>query len=62
MMMKWGSWEELLLGGAVVRHGTQHWTAVAAELRYRTVSPDTFTPEVCEAKYQELLKRYSGSE
>ncbi|CAL0331414.1 unnamed protein product [Lupinus luteus] len=61
MMMKWGSWEELLLGGAVFRHGTQDWTAVAAELRYRTVSPNTYTPEVCEAKHQELLKRYSGS-
>ncbi|XP_019420496.1 PREDICTED: uncharacterized protein LOC109330684 isoform X2 [Lupinus angustifolius] len=61
MMIKWGSWEELLLGGAVLRHGTQDWTAVAAKLRYRIVSPDTYTPEVCEAKYQELLKRYSGS-
>ncbi|KAE9613518.1 hypothetical protein Lal_00016303 [Lupinus albus] len=61
VMVRWSSWSELLLGGAVVRHGTQDWPVIAAELRTRTVSPDTFTPEVCKAKYQELLKRYSGS-
>ncbi|CAL0312037.1 unnamed protein product [Lupinus luteus] len=61
VMGRWSSWSELLLGGAVVRHGTQDWPVIAAELRTRTVSPDTFTPEVCKAKYQELLERYSGS-
>ncbi|XP_061355799.1 uncharacterized protein LOC133300295 isoform X2 [Gastrolobium bilobum] len=59
-MVTWGTWEELLLGGAVLRHGTRDWTVVAAELRARTVSPHSFTPEVCKAKYDELQKRYSG--
>jgi hypothetical protein len=43
---RWGTWEELLLGGAVLRHGTRDWNVVAAELRARTVCPYTFTPEV----------------
>ncbi|XP_027347343.1 uncharacterized protein LOC113858790 [Abrus precatorius] len=59
-VVTWGTWEELLLGGAVLRHGTQDWTVVAAELRTRTVSPCTFTPEVCKAKYEDLQQRYSG--
>lgn len=42
----WGTWEELLLGGAVLRHGTRDWNLVAAELRGRTVCPYTVTPEV----------------
>lgn len=42
----WGTWEELLLGGAVLRHGTRDWNLVAAELRARTVCPYTVTPEV----------------
>ncbi|GAU31467.1 hypothetical protein TSUD_386310 [Trifolium subterraneum] len=44
-MGRWGTWEELLLGGAVLRHGTRDWNVVAAELRARTVYPYTFTPE-----------------
>lgn len=43
---RWGTWEELLLGGAVLRHGTHDWNVVAAELRARAVCPYTFTPEV----------------
>lgn len=43
---RWGTWEELLLGGAVLRHGTRDWNLVASELRTRTVSPCAFTPEV----------------
>ncbi|KAL5096615.1 hypothetical protein RYX36_000942 [Vicia faba] len=58
---RWGTWEELLLGGAVLRHGTQAWNVVAAELRARAVCSDTFTPEVCKAKYEDLRQRYSGS-
>ncbi|KAK7302721.1 hypothetical protein RJT34_13617 [Clitoria ternatea] len=58
---RWGTWEELLLGGAVLRHGTRDWNVVAAELRARTVCPYTFTPEVCKAKYEALQQRYSGS-
>ncbi|CAL5183388.1 unnamed protein product [Lathyrus oleraceus] len=58
---RWGTWEELLLGGAVLRHGTHDWNVVAAELRARAVCPYTFTPEVCKAKYEDLQQRYSGS-
>ncbi|XP_027339582.1 uncharacterized protein LOC113853257 [Abrus precatorius] len=61
VMGRWGTWEELLLGGAVLRHGTRDWNVVAAELRARTVCPYTFTPEVCKAKYEDLQQRYSGS-
>ena len=43
---RWGTWEELILGGAVIRHGTQDWNVVASELRTRIVSPYGFTPEV----------------
>lgn len=41
----WGTWEELVLGGAVLRHGGAAWAAVADELRTR--SPCAFSPEVC---------------
>ncbi|KAF2305127.1 hypothetical protein GH714_001950 [Hevea brasiliensis] len=58
---RWGTWEELLLGGAVLRHGTRDWNLVAAELRARTVCPYTFTPEACKTKYEDLQQRYSGS-
>ncbi|KAJ1434780.1 SANT/Myb domain [Sesbania bispinosa] len=61
VMGRWGTWEELLLGGAVLRHGTRNWNVVAAELRARTLSPYTYTPEVCKAKYEDLQRRYSGS-
>ncbi|KAH0454303.1 hypothetical protein IEQ34_016227 [Dendrobium chrysotoxum] len=56
----WGTWEELILGGAVLRHGTADWTAVATELQNRTAFPDLFTPQVCEAKYEDLQERYCG--
>ncbi|XP_022863069.1 uncharacterized protein LOC111383217 [Olea europaea var. sylvestris] len=59
-MRRWGTWEELILGGAVLRHGTQDWNVVALELRARTLYPYSFTPEVCKAKYEDLQKRYSG--
>ncbi|GMP74796.1 hypothetical protein CsSME_00032107 [Camellia sinensis var. sinensis] len=57
---RWGTWEELILGGAVLRHGTQAWDAVASELRARTIYPYSFTPEACKAKYADLQQRYSG--
>ncbi|QHN80886.1 hypothetical protein HN51_057784 [Arachis hypogaea] len=57
----WGTWEELLLGGAILRHGTRDWNVVSAELRARTDCPYSFTPEVCKAKYEDLQQRYSGS-
>ncbi|XP_051215324.1 uncharacterized protein [Lolium perenne] len=55
----WGTWEELVLGGAVQRHGPASWHAVAAELRSR--SPASFSPEECEAKFSEIQARYSAS-
>ncbi|XP_058730877.1 uncharacterized protein LOC131602722 isoform X2 [Vicia villosa] len=63
IVTNWGTWEELLLGGAVLRHGTRDWTVVAAELRARTLSlsPYAITPEVCKAKYEDLQQRYSGA-
>ncbi|CAN6175847.1 unnamed protein product, partial [Urochloa humidicola] len=54
----WGTWEELVLGGAVLRHGGAAWTAVADELRTR--SPCAFSPEECEAKFAEIQSRYSA--
>lgn len=56
----WGTWEELLLGGAVLRHGADDWDAVSSELRARTACPFSFTAEVCKAKYEDLQQRYSG--
>ncbi|KAF9588632.1 hypothetical protein IFM89_014094 [Coptis chinensis] len=56
----WGTWEELVLGGAVLRHGIFSWDAVAAELRSRTFCPYYFSPEVCKAKYEDIQERYSG--
>nr|GMD02987.1 bromodomain-containing protein 8-like isoform X4 [Ipomoea batatas] len=58
--MRWGTWEELILGGAVLRHGTDDWNVVASELRARTVYPNNFTPEACKARYEDLRKQYSG--
>ncbi|XP_073272335.1 uncharacterized protein [Primulina huaijiensis] len=57
----WGTWEELILGGAVLRHGIQDWNVVASELRSRSICPFTFTPEACKSKYEDLQRRYSGS-
>ncbi|KAL5579346.1 hypothetical protein UlMin_011788, partial [Ulmus minor] len=57
---RWGTWEELLLGGAVLRHGFNDWDVVAAELRSRALcSPYNFSPEDCKAKYEELQQLYS---
>ncbi|KAL3624901.1 hypothetical protein CASFOL_031569 [Castilleja foliolosa] len=57
----WGTWEELILGGAVLRHGTNDWNAVASELRARTFYPCAFTAQACKERYEDLQKRYSGS-
>lgn len=57
---RWDTWEELLLGGAILRHGTTDWNLVAAELRARIVRPCAYTPEVCKAKYEDLQKRFVG--
>ena len=61
VIVRWSTWEELLLGGAVLRHGTRDWNVVAAELRARSVCPYAFTSEVCKAKYEDLQQRFSGS-
>lgn len=42
----WGTWEDLVLGGAVMRHGTGNWNVVASELQARTLYPYAFTPQV----------------
>ncbi|XP_068497007.1 uncharacterized protein [Phaseolus vulgaris] len=60
-MKRWSTWEELLLGGAILRHGTDDWNIVATELRPRTGFPYTITPQVCKAKYEDLQQRYSGN-
>nr|CAD1819342.1 unnamed protein product [Ananas comosus var. bracteatus] len=57
---RWGTWEELLLGGAVLRHGAAAWDAVAAELRSRTPFPTLFSPQECEVKFAEVQERYCG--
>ncbi|XP_059623175.1 uncharacterized protein LOC132266329 isoform X2 [Cornus florida] len=57
---RWGTWEELILGGAVLRHGNQDWSAVASELRARTLHQCRFTPEACKSKYEDLQQRYAG--
>ncbi|KAG8080101.1 hypothetical protein GUJ93_ZPchr0007g3321 [Zizania palustris] len=60
----WGTWEELVLGSAVLRHGAGgdsrgvEWGAVASELRSR--SPYAFSPEECEAKFAEIQARYAS--
>ncbi|CAA7029691.1 unnamed protein product [Microthlaspi erraticum] len=59
MATDWGTWEELLLGGAVLRHGTGDWSVVADELRSHSL-PLIFTPEICQAKYKDLRERYLG--
>ncbi|XP_042518892.1 uncharacterized protein LOC122092716 [Macadamia integrifolia] len=61
-LMPWGTWEELLLGGAVLRHGTgpAAWDAIAAELQARSLHPCSVTAEVCKAKYEDLQERFCG--
>ncbi|GAB4826899.1 hypothetical protein Ancab_033777 [Ancistrocladus abbreviatus] len=58
---RWGTWEQLILGGAVLRHGTNHWDIVASELHTRSLHPFLFTPEACKAKYEDLQLHYSGN-
>lgn len=58
---RWGTWEELVLGGAILRHGSQAWDDVASELQTRTLRPYLFTPQVCKDKYDDVVKHYSSS-
>ncbi|PWZ13898.1 hypothetical protein Zm00014a_042429 [Zea mays] len=62
----WGTWEELVLGGAVLRHGGAAWATVAEELRTR--SPCTFSAEAvigydlqCKCNDFDFLSRTKGS-
>ncbi|KAI7757984.1 hypothetical protein M8C21_018705 [Ambrosia artemisiifolia] len=56
----WGTWEELVLGGAVLRHGTGDWDIISSELRTRTLYPFYFTPQACRARYEDLQQRFTG--
>ncbi|KAF3777795.1 hypothetical protein EJ110_NYTH45071 [Nymphaea thermarum] len=57
----WGTWEELVLGGAVLRHGAGAWEAVSSEVQTRTLRhPHLFTAGECETKYHDLRRRFSG--
>ncbi|KAI4365109.1 hypothetical protein MLD38_021127 [Melastoma candidum] len=62
----WTTWEELLLGAAVLRHGPRDWDRVSSEVRCRIGVDDCrvgfagFTAEACKAKYEELRERFSG--
>lgn len=58
-IVRWGTWEELILCGSVLRHGSHNWDAVALELQTRTLYPYHFTPQVCKAKYEMLQEGYS---
>lgn len=60
MRKVWGTWEELILGGAVLRHGTGDWDVISSELRTRTVYPYYFTPQACRARFEDLQQRYTG--
>ncbi|XP_057840754.2 uncharacterized protein LOC131050574 isoform X2 [Cryptomeria japonica] len=58
---KWGTWEELLLGSAVKRHGTNNWDSVAMEVQARKLSPFAFSSQDCKAKYHVLQGRFNNS-
>eukprot|EP00252_Welwitschia_mirabilis_P024410 TRINITY_DN7230_c0_g1_i1.p1 TRINITY_DN7230_c0_g1~~TRINITY_DN7230_c0_g1_i1.p1 ORF type:complete len:602 (+),score=143.82 TRINITY_DN7230_c0_g1_i1:281-2086(+) len=55
---QWGSWEDLVLGSAVNRHGTHNWEKVSMELKSRKLSAYPFTPEDCKMKYDALKTRF----
>nr|GMC86133.1 Bromodomain-containing protein [Ipomoea batatas] len=60
---RWGTWEELLLAGAVNRHGTKSWDSVADELQKRSSVPTMLlSPESCRLKYLDLKRRFSSGE
>ncbi|GLJ17997.1 hypothetical protein SUGI_0317140 [Cryptomeria japonica] len=59
-VIKWGTCEELLLGSAVERYGTQNWDLVAKQLQARLPCV-FFSPEVCKAKYDALQGRFECS-
>lgn len=56
--LRWGTWEELVLGSAVLRYGNKDWNVIASELRVRTVYPFSFTPEVTYFYYYYYYYKY----
>ncbi|XAR54312.1 hypothetical protein NMG60_11029380 [Bertholletia excelsa] len=56
--LTWTTWEELLLGCAVKRHGLENWDSVAMELRSRSSLPLLLTAQVCKNKFQDLKRRF----
>ncbi|MCO5574813.1 hypothetical protein L7F22_028606 [Adiantum nelumboides] len=59
----WGTWEDLLLASAVLRHGLDNWTSVSCELQARAflVPPSLFSAEACKVRFWILNGRFSGS-
>lgn len=57
---KWGTWEELVLGSAVKKHGADNWDRVSLELQARKLSPYVFSSEDCKAKYHALQGRFKS--
>lgn len=58
---KWGTWEELVLGSAVKKHGADNWDKVSLELQARKLSPYVFSSEDCKVKYHALQGRFKNS-
>lgn len=56
----WGTWEELLLGSAVLKHGADNWALVSKELQSRARASFSFTPEACRAGYQAIQLRFGA--
>ncbi|MCO5570162.1 hypothetical protein L7F22_023879 [Adiantum nelumboides] len=57
----WGTWEELLLGSAVLKHGADNWALVAEELQSRARASFLFTPEACRAGYHAIQLRFGAA-
>ncbi|CAD6341043.1 unnamed protein product [Miscanthus lutarioriparius] len=55
----WGTWEELLLGCAVRKHGTASWDSVAMEMLSRCppAAADSLTPAGCRLRFRLLHRR-----
>lgn len=60
----WGTWEDLLLASAVLKHGTNNWSTISEELQSRVVlfnlSPSLFSAEACKCRFLTLNGRFSS--
>ncbi|KAH7301570.1 hypothetical protein KP509_23G032600 [Ceratopteris richardii] len=58
----WGTWEDLLLASAVLRHGIDNWSKVSLELQARAylVPASLFSAEACEVRFWILNSRFSS--